>query len=72
MTVMLPVLQGIVSLLEDGPAAATNTTTGTSKLPPLIVAFTHDNQINELASLLGVFDEQEALPADKMDNKRVC
>lgn len=72
MTVMLPVLQGIVNLLEDGPAATANTSTGTSKLPPLIVAFTHDNQINELASLLGVFDEQKPLAADKMDKKRVC
>ncbi|RHZ48334.1 putative histidine acid phosphatase [Aspergillus thermomutatus] len=71
MTVMLPVLQGIVNLLEDGPAATAKTSTGTSKLPPLIVAFTHDNQINELASILGIFDEQKALAADKMDNKRI-
>lgn len=71
MTVMLPVLQGIVNLLEDGPSATANTTTGMSKLPPLIVAFTHDNQINELASLIGVFDEQEPLAADKMDKKRI-
>ncbi|EAW06805.1 putative histidine acid phosphatase [Aspergillus clavatus NRRL 1] len=71
MTVMLPVLQGIVNLLEDGPAATANTSTGANKLPPLIVAFTHDNQINELASLLGVFDEQKPLPADKMDKNRI-
>lgn len=71
MTVMMPVLQGIVDLLQEGPGVTANTTDGTTELPRLIVAFTHDNQINELASVLGVFDEQKALAADKMDKDRV-
>ncbi|KAL3454362.1 histidine phosphatase superfamily [Aspergillus insuetus] len=71
MTVMYPVLQGIVNLLQEGPKATTETSTGTQKLPPLIMAFTHDNQINELASLLGVFDDQKPLSAKKIDSNRI-
>ncbi|KAL5359905.1 histidine phosphatase superfamily [Aspergillus floccosus] len=71
MTVMMPVLQGIVGLLQEGPGVTANTTDGTTELPRLIVAFTHDNQINELASILGVFDEQKPLVADKMDKDRL-
>ncbi|KAL5338282.1 histidine phosphatase superfamily [Aspergillus crustosus] len=71
MTVMYPVLQGIVNLLQEGPEAATETSSGTETLPPLIVAFTHDNQINELASILGVFDNQKPLSAKKVDSNRI-
>ncbi|KAL2827532.1 histidine phosphatase superfamily [Aspergillus cavernicola] len=71
MTVMYPVLQGIVDLLKDGPEATTETSNGTEKLPPLIMAFTHDNQINELASLLGVFDKQKPLSAKRIDSNRI-
>lgn len=69
---MFPVLQGVVDLLSAGPGGFAKTSDGQSKpLPPLIVAFTHDNQINELASLLGVFDGQKPLPADRIDPDRV-
>ncbi len=70
MTVQYPVLQGIVNLLKEGPDATTESSNGSEKLPPLIVAFTHDNQINELASILGVFDNQQPLSAKKVDNDR--
>lgn len=72
MTVQYPLLQGIVNLLEEGPDATAETSNGTEKLPPLIVAFTHDNQINELASILGVYEEQKPLSAKHMDSDRVC
>ncbi|KAL2840867.1 histidine phosphatase superfamily [Aspergillus pseudoustus] len=71
MTVMYPVLQGIVNLLQEGPEATTETSSGTQTLPPLIVAFTHDNQINELASILGVFEKQKPLSAKKIDSDRI-
>ncbi|KAL3455850.1 histidine phosphatase superfamily [Aspergillus heterothallicus] len=71
MTVMYPVLQGIVNLLHEGPETTTETSSGTQTLPPLIVAFTHDNQINELASLLGVFENQKPLSAKKIDSNRI-
>ncbi|KAI9930597.1 hypothetical protein MW887_011351 [Aspergillus wentii] len=78
MTTMFPILQGIVNLLQGGPTATAtakvdnNNTTTEIQLPPLIVAFTHDNQINELASILGVFDRQEPLSADGIDEERAC
>ncbi|KAL4886681.1 histidine phosphatase superfamily [Aspergillus karnatakaensis] len=71
MTVMYPVLQGIVDLLQEGPETTTETGNGTEKLPPLIMAFTHDNQINELANILGVFDKQKPLSAKKVDSNRI-
>ncbi|KAL4813439.1 histidine phosphatase superfamily [Aspergillus spinulosporus] len=71
MTVQFPVLQGIVNLLKEGPNATTETSSGSEKLPHLIVAFTHDNQINELASILGVFDNQEPLSAKRIDRDRI-
>lgn len=73
MTVMLPVLQWIVELLQTGPNITAKTeNNGTVVVPPLVVAFTHDNEINELASLLGVFDEQTELSARRRDPNRVC
>ncbi|KAK1141719.1 hypothetical protein N8T08_008817 [Aspergillus melleus] len=71
MTVMLPVLQGIVDLLQTGPNTTAETENGKKTLPPLVVAFTHDNEINELASLLGVFDEQKPLSAKKRITNRL-
>lgn len=71
MTVQYPVLQGIVNLLQEGPDATTESSSGPERLPPLIVAFTHDNQINELASILGVFDNQKPLSAKKVEHDRV-
>ncbi|KAE8357053.1 histidine phosphatase superfamily [Aspergillus coremiiformis] len=69
MTVMLPVLQGVVNLLKEGPSATAEKGNATVQLPPLVVAVTHDNQINELASVLGVFDDQKPLASDKMHNR---
>ena len=71
-SVMFPVVQGVVDLLSGGPGVVAKAADGQTKtLPRLIVSFTHDNQINELASLLGVFDGQKPLPADRMDSDRV-
>ncbi|KAF7593111.1 hypothetical protein BBP40_012056 [Aspergillus hancockii] len=71
MTVMLPVLQGVVNLLKEGPSVTAEKGNDTIQLPPLVVAFTHDNQINELASILGVFDEQKPLMSNKRDDDRI-
>jgi acid phosphatase len=69
---MFPVLRGVIDLLLAGPGVATKTPGGQSMpLPSLIAAFTHDNQINELASLVGVFDGQKPLPANRIDSNRV-
>ncbi|KAA8895040.1 putative histidine acid phosphatase [Sphaerosporella brunnea] len=66
-TMMLPVLKAVTELLEDGPGVSYNGTKGTEFTPnPLVVAFTHDGQINQLASVVGVFDGHPTLPAGKM------
>lgn len=71
-SVQLPLLQGVVDLLSSGPkTSVAGSTNGDNTLGPLTVAFTHDNQINELASILGVFDQQKALPSTSRDGNRV-
>lgn len=69
---MLPLLSSIMDVLQQGPNRTYTTHTGSSfKPPPLVVAFTHDNQINQLASATGVFDSQRNLTTDKIDESRV-
>ncbi|KAL9616979.1 MAG: hypothetical protein Q9160_008206 [Pyrenula sp. 1 TL-2023] len=72
-SVMLPVIQGVVDILLSGPETpvkeVNDNTTG--MLGPLVVAFTQDNQINQMASSLGVFDEQPPLVADAINDTRV-
>ncbi|KAF4554998.1 Histidine phosphatase-like protein 9 [Elsinoe fawcettii] len=71
-SVMLPVLQGVVDVLTAGPGVTARRTNGSdSALPPLLVAFTHDNQINELASITGIFDEQRPLDPKRRDDDRI-
>ncbi|KAK5053047.1 hypothetical protein LTR84_002021 [Exophiala bonariae] len=71
-SVQLPLLQGVVDLLSSGPkTSVAGSTNGNNKLGPLTVAFTHDNQINELASILGIFDQQKALSSMSRDSNRI-
>ncbi|KAH8151809.1 uncharacterized protein LAJ45_03800 [Morchella importuna] len=71
-TMMLPLLSSIMDVLQQGPNRTYTTHTGSSfKPPPLVVAFTHDNQINQLASATGVFDSQRNLTTDKIDESRI-
>ncbi|KIX07340.1 uncharacterized protein Z518_01993 [Rhinocladiella mackenziei CBS 650.93] len=72
-SVMLPVIQGVVDILTSGPETQVKGSTddGTGELGPLAVAFTHDNQINELVSCLGIFDNQPALSAQSMNESRI-
>lgn len=71
-SVMLPVIQGVVDLLGSGPetpvegAEEANPTVG-----PLAVAFTHDNQINQMVSSLGIFDTQPPLLGESMNASRI-
>ncbi|KAF8994096.1 multiple inositol polyphosphate phosphatase [Cyathus striatus] len=55
--VMLPIVHTIANILSSR-----NLTTPS----PLVVAFTHDNQINELASSSGIFDAQASLTTDRV------
>jgi acid phosphatase len=70
-TMMLPVLDAVKSLLEDGPGKSYNGSNGTVFTPPpLVVAFTHDGQINQLASVVGAFDGHAELPPGKLLESR--
>jgi acid phosphatase len=69
---MLPLLSSITEVLQQGPNRTYTAHTGSSfKPPPLVVAFTHDNQINQLAAATGVFDNQRNLTTDRIDESRV-
>jgi acid phosphatase len=71
-SVILPVIQGVVDILRSGPDTPVIEQNGEEGvLGPLTVAFTHDNQINQMVSSLGIFDVQPPLPSDQMNNSRV-
>ncbi|KAG9258915.1 multiple inositol polyphosphate phosphatase [Emericellopsis atlantica] len=71
-SVMLPVIQGVIDILQSGPETPLQgADNGEDVVGQLTVAFTHDNQINQLASNLGIFDHQAPLPADSMDEDRI-
>lgn len=71
-SVMLPVIQGVVDILQSGPdTPLKGANNGEETLGRLTVAFTHDNQINQMASSLGIFDLQRALASDTMDEDRI-
>ena len=62
-TLMLPFLTALVQQLIDGPNTTYTSSDGTSFTPPpLIATFTNDGQINQMASEIGVFDDQAPLP----------
>jgi acid phosphatase len=70
-TMMLPLLDAVKSLLVDGPGKSYNGSNGTVFTPPpLVVAFTHDGQINQLASVVGAFDGHPSLPSGRLLEKR--
>ncbi|KIW19119.1 hypothetical protein PV08_03411 [Exophiala spinifera] len=77
-TFMLPFLEAVVARFQDGPSkvyVSSDTSNGsatssTFSPPRLIAAFTNDGQINQLASLIGVFDDQEPLPATHIPPQR--
>ena len=71
-SVMLPIIQGVVDLLSSGPQTPVTEESGEAGvIGPLTVAFTHDNQINQMISRLGIFDEQPPLAANTMNESRV-
>ncbi|KAF2094679.1 phosphoglycerate mutase-like protein [Rhizodiscina lignyota] len=64
-TFMLPFLAAVVQRFMDGPNKTYTSSDGTKFTPPpLIGTFTNDGQINQLASTIGVFDDQAPLPAN--------
>ena len=66
-TFMLPFLAAVVQRFRDGPETTYLQSDGTTFRPgPLIATFTNDGQVNQLVSQIGVFDEEEPLPPDRI------
>ncbi|KAG9695595.1 phosphoglycerate mutase-like protein, partial [Aureobasidium melanogenum] len=71
-TLMQPVLNAIVQRLVDGPNKTYVNSNGQPWTPgPLIPMFTNDGQINQLASEIGVFDQQKPLPSTKIPDDQL-
>ncbi|KFA60249.1 hypothetical protein S40285_08077 [Stachybotrys chlorohalonatus IBT 40285] len=69
---MVPFLSALVDRFVEGPdAEGTNVDGGSFKLPKLLMSFLNDGQLNQLAAAVGIFDEQEPLPTDRMPEDRL-
>ncbi|CAE6475722.1 unnamed protein product [Rhizoctonia solani] len=67
-TLMLPYLNATTTLFLNGPRYTYPT--GFAP-PPIIVSYTHDNQLNQLATAIGVFNTTGALPPNKIQDNRL-
>ncbi|KAF8669460.1 histidine acid phosphatase family [Rhizoctonia solani] len=67
-TLMLPYLNATATLFLNGPGYTYST--GFTP-PPIIVSYTHDNQLNEIATAIGVFNTTGPLPPNKIQNNRL-
>ncbi|CAE6448327.1 unnamed protein product [Rhizoctonia solani] len=67
-TLMLPYLNATATLFLKGPGYTYST--GFTP-PPIIVSYTHDNQLNEIATAIGVFDTTGPLPPNKIQTNRL-
>jgi hypothetical protein len=69
---MVPFLNALVQRFVEGPGAEGKKPDGSKfKLPKLLMNFLNDGQLNELAVALGVYDEQEPLPTDRIPKDRL-
>lgn len=63
----LPFLDGLMSLLSEGPGQQGKGPDGANfTLPSLLMAFLNDNQIAEMTAAMGIFDGQAALPINHL------
>lgn len=68
---MLPVLDMLVQRFIDGPNAVYRTRNSTFLSPKILASFTNDGQINQLAAVLGIFDDQPQLPGNiRLPNRK--
>ncbi|KAJ1323904.1 acid phosphatase [Microdochium nivale] len=71
---MTPYLDALMGLFSQGPAGLEGVREdGVTKfdVPPLLVSFLNDGQLNELVAASGVFDTQEPLDPHVMDDERL-
>ncbi|KAK3307349.1 histidine acid phosphatase [Chaetomium strumarium] len=69
---MTPFVNSLVGLLAQGPNVTGTLANGTTfALPKLLMAFMNDGQINEIADVIGVFDDQAPLDPSVRDDGRL-
>ncbi|KAL5115349.1 hypothetical protein ACEQ8H_006725 [Pleosporales sp. CAS-2024a] len=61
---MLPVLDMVVQRFIDGPNVVYQNGNMTFVPPKVLASFTNDGQINQLAAMLGIYDDQPQLPGN--------
>jgi hypothetical protein len=68
----LPFLESLMDLLSKGPGQKGRSADGdVFTVPNLIMAFLNDNQIAEMTSAMGIFDNEKALPLDRVPGNRL-
>ncbi|KAH8881527.1 histidine acid phosphatase [Thozetella sp. PMI_491] len=69
---MTPYLNALVGVLQQGPGInGTNADGSSFELPRLVSSFLNDGQITELATAMGIFDEQAPLDPFSRDDNRL-
>lgn len=71
---MIPFLNSLVTRFVDGPADDVGVGAdgvSTFKVPKLLMNFLNDGQLNQLATAIGVFDNQAPLPTDSAPADRL-
>jgi acid phosphatase len=62
---MLPIVEGLVQRFVDGPNVVYQLPNSTFVPPKVIANFANDGQINQIVAVLGVFDNEPQLPANR-------
>ncbi|CAN8095916.1 unnamed protein product [Discula destructiva] len=71
-TMMMPYLNSLVGLLQDGPGQNGTAADGSSfALPNLLATFLNDGQLVELITASGVFDDEAAFSGTEMNEERL-
>ncbi|OKO92772.1 Constitutive acid phosphatase [Penicillium subrubescens] len=68
----LPFLESLLTLLSKGPGQTGTTVNGGKfNIPSLIMAFLNDNQIAEMTSAMGIFDNEDPLSTTHVKSNRL-
>ncbi|KAI2794769.1 hypothetical protein POX_a01370 [Penicillium oxalicum] len=68
----LPFLESLLTLLSAGPGqTGIAADGGCFDIPRLVMAFLNDNQIAEMTSAMGIFDNEDPLPLDRVPKHRL-
>ncbi|KAF7715425.1 Uncharacterized protein PECH_007920 [Penicillium ucsense] len=68
----LPFLESLITLLSEGPGQTGIAADGSHfDIPRLIMSFLNDNQIAEMTSAMGIFDNEKPLPLNRVPENRL-